>query len=73
MQDIKDFNNFSSIKDNVLLIYCEIKRVTHKATLNKTSKYIDYTNKVIRKIVNNALKQIRFLFKKCLYKRIQLI
>jgi len=66
MQDTKDFNYFSFIKDNVLLIYCNIKRVTHKAIFDKTSKYTNYTNKVIRKLVNNASKQIRFLFKRYL-------
>jgi len=66
MQDIKNFNYFFLIKDNILLTYREIKRVTHKATFNKTSKYIDYKNRVMRKFVNNALKQICFLFKRCL-------
>jgi len=72
MQDTKNFNYFFSIKDDVLLIYREIKRVTHKAILNKTLKDTNYINKVIRKLVNNALKQIRFLFKKYLQKKIQL-
>jgi len=56
MQDTKNFNYFSSIKNNVLLIYCEIKKVTHKVILNKTSKYTNYTNKIMRKFVNNASK-----------------
>jgi len=66
MQDIEDFNYFSLIEDNVSLIYCEIKRATHKAIFDKTLKYIDYTNRVMRKFVNNALKQIRFLFERYL-------
>jgi len=66
MQDIKDFNYFSSIKDNVLLTYREIKRVTYKTTFNKTLKYTNYTNRVMRKFVNNALKQIRSLFERYL-------
>jgi len=69
MQDTKDFNYFSLIKDNVLLIYCEIKRVTHKATFNKILRYTSYTNKIIRKFVNNASKQIRFLFERYLQKK----
>jgi len=72
MQNIKDFDYFSLIEDDVSLTYREIKRVTHKATLNKTLKYTNYTNKVIRKLVNNASKQIRFLFKRCFQKKIQL-
>jgi len=66
MQDTKDFNYFSSIKDNNLLIHCKIKKIMHKATLNKTSKHTSYTNKIMRKLVNNLLKQIRFLFKRYL-------
>jgi len=64
MQDTKDFNYFFLIKDNILLTYCEIKRVTHKATFNKTLEYTSYTNKVMRKFINNALKQIRSLFER---------
>jgi len=64
MQDTKDFNYFSLIKDDILLTHYEIKKVTHKAILNKTLKYTNYINKVMRKFVNNALKQIRFLFKR---------
>jgi len=44
----------------------------YKTILNKTSKYINYTNKVMRKLINNALKQIRFLFKKYLQKKYNL-
>jgi len=64
MQNTKDFDYFFSIKDDVLSIYRKIKRVTHKAILNKTLKYTSYINKVMRKLINNALKQIRFLFKR---------
>jgi len=66
MQDTKDFNYLSLIEDDVLLTYCEIKRVTHKAILNKTLKYISYINRVMRKFVNNILKQIYFLFERYL-------
>jgi len=64
MQDTKDFNYFFLIKDNILLTYCEIYRVTQKATFNKTLEYTSYTNKVMRKFINNALKQIRSLFER---------
>jgi len=71
MQDTKDFDYFSLIEDNVSLTHREIRRATHKATLNKTSRYINYTNKVMRKLVNNVSKQIYSLFKRCLQKKIQ--
>jgi len=66
MQNIKDFDLFFSIKDDISLIYRKIKKITHKTIFNKTSKYTSYTNKIMRKLVNNALKQIRSLFKKYL-------
>jgi len=56
MQDTKDFNYFSLIKDNVSLIYREIKRIMYKTTFNKISRYTNYINKIMRKLVNNALK-----------------
>jgi len=56
MQDTKDFNYFFSIKDDVLLIYREIKRIIYKTTFDKISKYTNYTNKIMRKLINNALK-----------------
>jgi len=73
MQDIEDFNYFFLIKNNVLLIHREIKKVIYKTTFDKISRYIDYTSKIIRKFVNNASKQIYLLFGKCLQEKIQLI
>jgi len=72
MQDIENFNYFFSIKDDVLLIYRKIKKAIYKATFDKISRYTNYTNKVMRKFVNNASKQIRSLFKRYLQERIQL-
>jgi len=66
MQNTKDLNYLFLIKNDILLIYREIKRVTYKVIFDKTSKYINYTNKVIYKLVNNVLKQIYFLFKRYL-------
>ncbi len=64
MQDTKDFNYFFSIEDNISLTYCEIKRVKYKAIFDKILRYTSYTNKVMRKLINNASKQIRFLFER---------
>ena len=64
MHNTKDFDYFSLIKDDVLLIYCEIKKITYKTTFDKTSKHTSYINKIMCKFVNNALKQIRLLFEK---------
>jgi len=56
MQNTKSFDCFFSIKNDVSLIYCEIKKVTYKTIFNKISKYIDYINKIMRKFVNDASK-----------------
>jgi len=56
MQDIEDFDYLSSIKDNALLIYREIRKIIYKTILNKTLKYTNYTNRIMRKFVDNALK-----------------
>jgi len=56
IQDTKDFNYFFLIEDDVLLIYREIKKVIYKTIFDKISKYISYTNKIMRKLVNNASK-----------------
>ena len=71
MNDIENFDYSLSIKTNVSLTNREIKRVTYKTTSNKISKHIDYTNKVMRKLVDDASKQMRSLFEKCFQKRIQ--
>ncbi len=49
----------------------KIKRVIYKTMLNKTLKHTEYINRIMRKLVDNMLKQIRFLFEKCLQKKIQ--
>ncbi len=39
--------------------------------LNKTSKHTEYTNKIMRRLVDDTSKQIHSFFEKCLQKRIQ--
>ena len=73
MNDIENFNYSSSIKANVSLTNREIKRVIYKTTSNKISRHIDYMNKIMRKLVDDASKQMRSLFEKCFQKRIQSI
>ena len=65
MNDIENFDYLLSIETNVSLTNREIKWIIYKTILNKTSKHIDYTNKVIRKLIDDASKQMRSLFEKC--------
>lgn len=73
MHSMKDFEYLFSIENDASLTHREIKWIAYKITLNKTSKYTKYMNRIMRKFINNALKQIRSLFEKCFQKKIQLI
>jgi len=66
MQDIENFDYLLFIKDNILLIYWETKKAIYKIVFNKNLKYISYINKIIRKFINNTLKQIYLLFERYL-------
>jgi len=66
-----DFKYSLSIKDDVLLIHHEIKRVIYKATSDKTLKHMRYINRIMCKLINDASEQICFLFERCLQKKIQ--
>jgi len=66
-----NFEYSFSIEDDILLTHHKIKRVVYKATSDKTLKHMRYTNRIMRRLVNNASEQICFLFERCLQKRIQ--
>ncbi len=70
MLNTENFKYSLLIENDVSLMHCKIKRIIYKMMLNKTSKHTKYTNKIMRKLVNNASEQLYFLFKKCLQKRI---
>jgi len=71
MLNTEDFKYSFSIENDTSLIHCKIKKVVYKMMFNKTSKHTEYTNKIMRRFVNDASEQIHFLFEKCLQKRIQ--
>jgi len=54
MLNTKDFEYSFLIENDISLMHRKIKRVIYKAMLNKTSKYTEYTNKIMRKLVDNA-------------------
>ncbi len=41
------------IEDDVSLIHHEIKKVIYKATSDKTLKHMKYTNRIMRRLVND--------------------
>ncbi len=71
MLNTEDFKYLLSIENDISLMHCKIKRVVYKIMLDKTSRYTEYINKIMCKLVDDASKQIRSLFKRCLQKRIQ--
>jgi len=66
-----DFKYSLSIEDDALLMHHEIKRIIYKATSDKTLKYMRYTNRIMRRLIDDTSEQIHFLFERCLQKRIQ--
>ncbi len=51
-----DFKYSLSIENDVLLMHHEIKKVIYKATFNKMLKHTRYTNRIMRKLVDDASK-----------------
>jgi len=66
-----EFKYSLSIENDASLTHREIKRVVYKAASDKTLKHTKYTNRIMRRLVDDASEQIRSLFKRCLQKRIQ--
>ncbi len=71
MLNTEDFKYSLLIENDASLMHHKIKKVIYKMMLNKTLKYTEYTNKIMRRLVDNASEQICFLFERCLQKRIQ--
>ncbi len=53
MLNMKDFEYLLSIKDDALLMHCKIRKVIYKITSDKTSRYMKYMNKVMRRLIDN--------------------
>jgi len=71
MLNTEDFKYSLLIENDVSLMHRKIKKVIYKTMLNKTLKHTEYTNKIMRRLVDDVSEQIHFLFEKCLQKRIQ--
>ncbi len=71
MLNTEDFEYSFLIENDASLMHRKIKRIIYKMMLNKILKHTEYINKIMRRLVNDASKQIRSLFEKCLQKKIQ--
>ena len=71
INDVVKFNYFSSIDDETSMTHREIIKIIHKINSNKTFKINKIINKMLRQFVRVVVKQIRFLFNKCIKKKIQ--
>ena len=71
MKDAAKFNYFSSIDDEAPMTYREIMKVIHKINSKKIFEINEIINETLRQFVRVIVKQIRFLFDKCIKKKIQ--
>ena len=71
MKDAAKFNYFSSIDDEAPMTYREIMKVIHKINSKKIFEINEIINGTLRQFVRVIVKQIRFLFDKCIKKKIQ--
>ena len=71
MNDIKKFVYFSSTENDKTMTYREIMKVVYKINSNKTSKINKIINKTLRQFARIIIKQIYFLFDKCIKENIQ--
>lgn len=71
MQNIESFEYLLLVNNKFSLIYCEIRKIIYKITLDKISKQINYTNRIIRRLIDNALEQIYLLFERYFRENIQ--
>jgi len=53
MLNTKNFKYSFLIENDILLMHCKIKRVIYKMMFNKTSRYTEYINRIMCKLVNN--------------------
>ena len=71
MNDIKKFIYLSSTNDNETMTCHEIMKIVYKMNSNKTLKINKIINKTLQQLARIIIKQIYFLFNKCIKKNIQ--
>ena len=70
MRNAAEFNYSSSIDDKTSVTCREIIKIIHKINLNKIFKINEIINKALRQLIRVVVKQIHFLFNKCIKKKI---
>ena len=71
MNDIERFVYSSSTNDDETVTRREIIKIIYKINSNKTSKINEVINKALRQLARIIIKQIHFLFDKCIKEDIQ--
>jgi hypothetical protein len=69
--DLEELLYSLAIEDDEVVSKREIIRATHKATLDKASKINDIINRTLRQLIRVASRQVRFLFDRCIKKKMQ--
>ncbi len=54
MLNTEDFKYLLLIENDASLMHRKIKRVVYKITLNKTLKHTEYTNKIMRRLIDDT-------------------
>ena len=71
MKDVAKFDYFSSVDDETSMTRREMMKIIYKINLNKTFEINEIINKALRQFVCVVVKQICFLFNKCIKEEIQ--
>jgi len=56
MLNTENFKYSLLIENDVLLMHRKIKRIIYKMMLNKISRYIEYINKIMCRLINDTSK-----------------
>ena len=70
INDIKKFVYFLSTENDETMTRREIMKIVYKINLNKTLKINKVINTTLRQLVRIIIKQIHFLFNKCIKENI---
>ncbi len=71
MQNTESFEYLLLVNNKFSLIYREIRKIIYKITSDKISEQINYTNRIIRRLIDNASEQIYLLFERYFRENIQ--
>ena len=71
INDIRKFMYFSSTDDNKTMTRYEIIKIVYKINSNKTLKVNKIINRTLQQLARIIIKQIHFLFDKCIKENIQ--